>query len=119
MYILFLTYKLDNNIKKMGTGKHVLPDGAGRWLGNYNRDWGHSNSIIKKDRKKIYYISSKIIWIIKIHNHTFFFMEEKYGIYFEIKRQTNTETRGSQEPVIAHLVFNLTSKVDRKWGCYT
>ena len=29
------------------------------------------------------------------------------------------ETRGSQEPVIAHLVFNLTSKVDRKWGCYT
>ena len=28
-------------------------------------------------------------------------------------------TRGSQEPVITHLVFNLTSKVDRKWGCYT
>ena len=28
-------------------------------------------------------------------------------------------TRGSQEPVIAHLVFNLTSKVDRKWECYT
>jgi hypothetical protein len=26
-------------------------------------------------------------------------------------------TRGSQEPVIAHLVFNLTSKVDRKWEC--
>jgi hypothetical protein len=24
--------------------------------------------------------------------------------------------RGSQEPVIVHLVFNLTSKVDRKWG---
>jgi hypothetical protein len=24
------------------------------------------------------------------------------------------KTRGSQEPVIAHLVFNLTSKVDRK-----
>jgi hypothetical protein len=30
-----------------------------------------------------------------------------------------TLTRGSQEPVIAHLVFNLTSKVDRKWGRYT
>ena len=30
-----------------------------------------------------------------------------------------TRTRGSQEPVIAHLVFNLTSKVDRKWRCYT
>jgi hypothetical protein len=30
-----------------------------------------------------------------------------------------TKTRGSQEPVIAHLVFNLTSNVDRKWGCYT
>jgi ABC-type transporter Mla MlaB component len=29
------------------------------------------------------------------------------------------QTRGSQEPVIAHLVFNLTSEVDRKWGCYT
>ena len=28
-------------------------------------------------------------------------------------------TRGSQEPVIAHLVFNLTSKVDRKCRCYT
>jgi hypothetical protein len=28
-------------------------------------------------------------------------------------------TRGSQEPVIAHLVFNLTAKVDRKWGHYT
>jgi hypothetical protein len=34
---------------------------------------------------------------------------------------TNIEkkTRGSQELVIAHLVFNLTSKFDRKWGCYT
>ena len=29
------------------------------------------------------------------------------------------KTRGSQEPVIAHLVFNVTSKVDSKWGCYT
>ena len=28
-------------------------------------------------------------------------------------------TRGSQEPVSAHLVFNLTSKVNRTWGCYT
>ena len=25
----------------------------------------------------------------------------------------------TSEPVIAHLVVNLTSKVDRKWGCYT
>ena len=25
-------------------------------------------------------------------------------------------TRGSQEPVIAHLFFNLTSKVDRNGG---
>jgi formylmethanofuran dehydrogenase subunit E len=32
---------------------------------------------------------------------------------------TSYQTRGSQVPVIAHLVFNLTSKVDRKWGCYT
>jgi hypothetical protein len=29
------------------------------------------------------------------------------------------QTRGPQEPVIAHLVFNFTSKVNRKWGCYT
>jgi hypothetical protein len=29
------------------------------------------------------------------------------------------QTRGFQEPVIAHLVFNLTSKVNRKWGYYT
>ena len=29
------------------------------------------------------------------------------------------KTRGSKEPVIAHLFFNLTSKVDSKWGCYT
>ena len=35
------------------------------------------------------------------------------------KVKTNWITRGSQEPVIAHLVFNLTSKVDRKWRCYT
>ena len=33
--------------------------------------------------------------------------------------RTATKTRGSQEPVIAHLVFNFTSKVNRKWGCYT
>ena len=35
------------------------------------------------------------------------------------KKDRNQKTRGSQEPVIAHLVFNLTSKVDRKWGCCT
>ena len=34
------------------------------------------------------------------------------------KIQYRKLTRGSQEPVIADLVFNLTSKVDRKWGCY-
>ena len=38
--------------------------------------------------------------------------------YLENKH-SEIQTRGSQEPVIAHLVFNLTSKVDRKWGCYT
>ena len=44
MYILFITYKLANNNKKMRAGKN----GAGRWLGNYKRDWGHSNAIEKK-----------------------------------------------------------------------
>ena len=44
----------------MGTGKHVLPDGAGRWLGNYNRDGGHSNSIIKKKKEKniLYFVKN-------------------------------------------------------------
>jgi hypothetical protein len=37
----------------------------------------------------------------------------------EDEQQGPYKTRGSQEPVIAHLVFNLTSRVDRKWGCYT
>jgi hypothetical protein len=36
-----------------------------------------------------------------------------------LRAENNTITRGSQEPVISHLVFNLTSKVDRKWRCYT
>ena len=35
------------------------------------------------------------------------------------EQQGPHKTRGPQEPVIAHLVFNLTSRVDRKWGCYT
>ena len=35
------------------------------------------------------------------------------------EQQGPHKTRGSQEPVITHLVFNLTSRVDRKWGCYT
>ena len=54
----------------------------------------------------------------------------KYGQSIDSKRDVKKDevlyfcsayqrTRGSQEPVIAHLVFNLTSKVDRKWGCYT
>ena len=41
--------------------------------------------------------------------------------YYSIDNKTKKEekTRGSQGPVIDQLVFNLTSKVDRKWGCYT
>jgi hypothetical protein len=35
------------------------------------------------------------------------------------KTKNKNKSRGSQDPVIAHLVFNLTSKVDRKWGRYT
>jgi hypothetical protein len=38
---------------------------------------------------------------------------------FYLEGESKNKTRGSQEPVITHLVFNLTSKVDRKWGCYT
>ena len=36
--------------------------------------------------------------------------------YFYSNNKKYLKTRGSQEPVITHLVFNLTSKVDRKWG---
>ena len=39
--------------------------------------------------------------------------------YFKVINYDFLKIRGSQEPVITHLVFNLTSKVDRKWGCYT
>jgi len=34
-------------------------------------------------------------------------------------RKREQQIRGFREASIAHLVFNLTSKVDRKWGCYT
>jgi hypothetical protein len=40
------------------------------------------------------------------------------GSDFNSTRPKIAITRGSQEPVIAHLVFNFTSKVNRKWGCY-
>jgi hypothetical protein len=43
---------------------------------------------------------------------TFLFI--KISVAVSMKNITS-KTRGSQEPVIAHLVFNLTSKVDRKW----
>ena len=43
----------------------------------------------------------------------------KSGSNLDLHVNINKKTRGSQEPVIAHLVFNLTSKVDRKWECHT
>ena len=45
--------------------------------------------------------------------------ELEKGLTLDKMGMRKSLTRGSQEPVIAHLVFNLTSKVDRKWGCYT
>ena len=45
--------------------------------------------------------------------------KKKYIDKIESVQKKSQNTRGSQEPVIAHLVFNLTSKVGRKWGCYT
>jgi Ni,Fe-hydrogenase III component G len=44
-------------------------------------------------------------------------MEKARKAYFKIKK--TIELNNPCKPVIAHLVFNLTSKVDRKWGCYT
>ena len=40
----------------------------------------------------------------------------KFGsnLFSGFREEDLNVTRGSQEPVIAHLVFNLTSKVDRK-----
>jgi hypothetical protein len=42
-----------------------------------------------------------------------------FGDFYVVVCIVLIKIRGSQEPVIARLVFNLTSKVDRKWGCYT
>ena len=50
-------------------------------------------------------------------------MKHKNYVYMYLPNVPNLcsdkTTRGSQEPVIAHLVFNLPFKVDSKWGCYT
>jgi hypothetical protein len=43
-------------------------------------------------------------------------MTDMHFFHSKHKSLRTFETRGSQEPVIAHLVFNLTSKVERKWG---
>jgi hypothetical protein len=55
--------------------------------------------------------------IQKVNIYNLFSQAEKNvnNIMFDNSVQV---TRGFKEPVIAHLVFNLTSKVDRKWGCY-
>ena len=37
-------------------------------------------------------------------------------LHIVLKISCRNETRGFQEPVIAHLLFNFTSKVNRKWG---
>jgi hypothetical protein len=50
---------------------------------------------------------------------TYTYVVDQYKQTEDQNLEKNIKTRGSQEPVIAHLVFNLTSKVDRKWGCYT
>ena len=42
-----------------------------------------------------------------------------FGSFGQTVSEEKNLTRGSQESVIAHLVSNLRSKVDRKWGCYT
>ena len=44
------------------------------------------------------------------------YLKTAITILFSICDIIKIKTRGSQEPVIAHLVFNLTSKVDRNGG---
>ena len=44
----------------------------------------------------------------------------KIGTFWPLSMKFISEmVKDKLEPVITHLVFNLTSKVDRKWGCYT
>ena len=77
----------------------------------------------------------KIPWLWRIPvrkqctiKHNFIFMTihvnfkpelHKINSLCTFHKMQKLKTRGYQEPVIAHLVFNLTSKVNRKWGCYT
>jgi len=43
----------------------------------------------------------------------------KLSVYLYFQFDNEKKTRGSQQPVIVHLVFNLPSKVYRKWGHHT
>ena len=69
--------------------------------------------IITKSNTTIF-ITSKVMCTKKLSllcmTDYIFFLNSSSG------RQMLHLTRGSQEPVIAHLVFNLTSKVDRNGG---
>ena len=53
------------------------------------------------------------MWILKNAKDLFDYIQSR-----SLSSYNSIKTRGSQEPVIAHLVFNLTSKVDRKWGLH-
>jgi hypothetical protein len=53
------------------------------------------------------------MWILKNSKDLFDYIQSR-----SLSSYNSIKTRGSQEPVIAHLVFNLTSKVDRKWGLH-
>ena len=63
----------------------------------------------------------KIAFPIETENVQQIVLFKVYVLYSKMAATAKTKdpkvlTRGSQEPVIAHLVFNFTSKVNRKWG---
>ena len=70
--------------------------------------------------------------IIKCDNMIFIFLIDKkniikkFGFCFTVCNHINPsrqwqslKNRGFQEPMITHIVFNLTSELYRKWGCRT
>ena len=122
LFISLWSYSYDNRIGG------VMVSGL-----EYHRSWvrspvGSNQTIkgVKPDNKMcICYISAKHAalrrkskdWLARNQDN----VSEWSDMYTRglLNQWASTITRGSQEPVITHLVFNLTSKVDRKWGCYT
>jgi hypothetical protein len=80
------------------------------WCIDYNNTYVNNNF---KKNMNTFITGCKNFRLSTIADH------ESSRIHINASAFAKSKTRGSQEPVIVQLVFNLTSKVDRKWGCYT